>query len=102
MPPPWAALPNLVGLLHGTGCTLILVNQMRNKHGVLYGRPNYPTGGKAIGYFAALRLETRQIEQIKAYGAVVGQIMAVDVLKCKYGPPGMRTAVRLIYGEGLN
>lgn len=93
------ALPILVGLLHNTGCTLILVNQMRNKHGVFCGRSDYPTGGKAIGYFAALRLEVRYIEQIRPF---IGQVVAVDVRKCKYGSPGMRTAVRLIYGEGLN
>lgn len=96
------ALPQFVGLLYRTGCTLILVNQMRNKHGVFYGRPDYPTGGKAIGYFAALRLEVRRIEQIKpAHGETTGWIMAVDVQKCKYGPPGMRAAVQLIYGKGV-
>lgn len=96
------ALPIFVGLLHDTGCTLILVNQMRNKHGVFYGRPDYPTGGKAIGYFAALRLEARRIEQIKpARGEATGQVMRVDVLKCKYGPPGICAAVNLIYGEGV-
>ena len=96
------ALPVLTGLLHRTGCTLILVNQMRDKPGIVYGRPDYPTGGKAIGYYAALRLETRRIERIKStQGEPAGHIMAVEVQKCKYGPPGMRTAVRLIYGEGL-
>ena len=96
------ALPILVGLLHETGCSLILVNQMRNKHGVFYGRPDYPTGGKAIGYFAALRLETRRIQQIKpAHGETTGQIIAAYVQNCKYGPPGMRAAVQLIYGKGV-
>lgn len=92
------ALPKIVGLLNRTGCTLILVNQMRNKHGVFYGRPDYPTGGKAVGYFAALRLETRRVEQI---GHSTGQVVAVNVCKCKYGPPGICAAVDLVYGEGL-
>ena len=95
------ALRCLVGVLSKSGCTLILVDQMRNKRGVFYGRPDYPTGGKAIGYFAALRLEARRIEQIQVSGEAVGQVMAVDVRKCKYGPPGIRAAVKLIYGEGL-
>ena len=75
---------------------------MRDKPGVLYGCPYYPTGGKAIGYFAALRMEARLIELIRDSREIVGQVTAVDVRKCKYGPPGMRTAVRLIYGEGLS
>lgn len=95
------ALPILARLLHETRCSLILVDQMRNKHGVFYGRPDYPTGGKAIGYFAALRLETRRIQQISPAGEMIGQVMWVDVCKCKYGPPGMRADVNLIYGEGL-
>lgn len=96
------ALSIFVGLLHDTGCTLILVNQMRNKHGVFYGRPDHPTGGKAIGYFAALRLEARRVEPIKPdRGESIGQVMWVDVLKCKYGPPGICAAVNLIYGEGV-
>ena len=95
------ALPILVSLLNRTGCTLILVNQMREKPGIVYGNPYYPTGGRAIGSFTALRLETRRIELIKAYGAVAGQVMAVEIQKRKYGPPGMRAAVRLIYGERL-
>lgn len=96
------ALPALVGVLHGTGCTLILVNQMREKPGIVYGNPYYPTGGKAIGYFAALRLETRRIEQIKpAREEATGQVMRVDVRKCKYGTPGVCAVVSLIYGEGL-
>lgn len=92
------ALPGLISLLHTSGCTLILVNQMRNKHGVYFGRPDYPTGGKAIGYFAALRLETRRAGQI---GANVGQLMGVRVQKCKYAAPDGRTTVELIYGEGV-
>lgn len=96
------ALPVLAGLLHRTGCTLILVNQMRDKTGIVYGRPDHPTGGKAIGYYAALRLETRVREIIKsAPGETVGQVMLVDVLKCKYGPPGKQATARLVYGTGV-
>lgn len=95
------ALRCLVGLLCDTGCTLVLVNQMRNKHGVFYGRPDYPTGGNAIGYYSSLRLEVRCIQLIKSDKEAVGQVMAVEVQKCKYGSPGMRMAVSLIYGKGI-
>ena len=95
------ALPGLAGLLHKTGCSLILVNQMREKPGIVYGNPYYPTGGKAIGYFAALRLWVRMIERIKVRREIIGQVMAVDVRKCKYGPPGICATVNLVYGEGM-
>ena len=59
------ALPILVPFLHKTGCTLILVNQMREKPGVMIGNPEHSTGGKAVGYYSALRLETHHYEDIK-------------------------------------
>lgn len=94
-------LPILNGLLHVTSCTLILVNQMRNKPGILCGRPDYSTGGKAVPYYAALRLETRRVGNISSGGTVAGQEMVVDVRKCKYAPPGRRAVIKLMYGAGL-
>ncbi len=94
-------LPILTGLLHVTGCTLFLVNQLREKPGIMYGRPDRPTGGRAIGYFAALRLETRRIETMKSGKVVTGQKVAVDVVKCKQAAQGKRAIVTLTYGEGI-
>ena len=94
-------LPILTGLLHVTGCTLFLVNQLREKPGIMYGRPDRPTGGRAIGYFAALRLETRRIETMESGKVVTGQKVAVDVVKCKQAAQGKRAIVTLTYGEGI-
>lgn len=94
-------LPILAGLLHITGCTLFLVNQMRDDPRIMFGRPDRPAGGKAIGYFAALRLETRRIEMLKSAGVVTGQKVAVDVVKNKRVAPGRRAIVTLTYGEGV-
>lgn len=94
-------LPILTGLLHVTGCTLFLVNQMRDKPGSMFGNPGRPTGGLAIGYYAALRLETRRIGMLKSADVVTGQEVAVDVVKCKQAAPGKRTIVTLAYGKGL-
>lgn len=91
----------LAGMLHHTGCTLILVNQMRNKPGVVSGRPNRPTGGRAIGYFAALRLETVLVQSISTGRQITGQSVLVRVHKCKYGPPGGQIGFELLYEEGL-
>ena len=94
-------LPILNGLLHVTGCTLFLVNQLREKPGIMYGRPDRPTGGRAIGYFAALRLETRRIETMESGKVVTGQKVAVDVVKCKQAAQGKRAIVTLTYGKGI-
>ena len=94
-------LPILTGLLHVTGCTLFLVNQLRENPGIMYGRPDRPTGGRAIGYFAALRLETRRIETMESGKVVTGQKVAVDVVKCKQAAQGKRAIVTLTYGEGI-
>lgn len=94
-------LPILTGLLHVTGCTLFLVNQLREKPGIMYGRPDRPTGGRAIGYFAALRLETRRIETMESGKVVTGQKVAVDVVKCKQVAQGKRAIVTLTYGKGI-
>ena len=94
-------LPILTGLLHVTGCTLFLVNQLREKPGFVYGRPDRPTGGRAIGYFAALRLETRRIEAMASGNVVTGQKVAVDVVKCKQVAQGKRAIVTLTYGKGI-
>ena len=95
------ALPILAPVLHHTGCTLILVNQLREKPGMMYGNPERPTGGKAMGYYASLRLDVRRVQAIKAGESVTGQVIRVQVEKCKYSAPGKSAKVRLIYGEGL-
>lgn len=96
------ALPILIPLLHNTGCTLILVNQLRRKPWVVCGNPERPTGGKAVGYYAALRLEMHMYESIKSTETVTGQWVLVKVGKCKYAAPGKRALARLIYGEGMS
>lgn len=103
------ALPMLAGALCKTGCTLFLVNQIRDKPGVMYGCPENPTGGKALRYYAALRLRVSRYESIQKqtfrYNTiqphVMGQKLKIRVVKCKYGPPGRETEVPLLYGEGL-
>lgn len=95
------ALPILAPVLHHTGCTLILVNQLRKKPGISRFEPGCPTGGMAIGYYAALRLRTARIAVVMEGGRTSGQAVKVTVTKCKYAPPGKQTEIQLIYGEGL-
>ena len=95
------ALPILSTALRHSGCTLILVNQIRNKPGIMYGNPEYPTGGKAIGYYASLRLDTRRVELTKTGELITGHLMRVKVAKNKLAPPGREAEVPLIYGTGI-
>lgn len=96
------ALPILAPFLHKTGCTLILVNQMREKPSIMTQQRAHPTGGKAVGYYSALRLETHRYEDIKHADTATGQKILVKAEKCKYAAPGKRAAVSLIYGEGVS
>lgn len=95
------ALPMLAGALCKTGCTLFLVNQIRVKPWILFANPEYPTGGKAIGYYAALRLRVSRYQTIEKSNRVMGLKLKIRVVKCKYGPPGREADVSLLYGEGL-
>ncbi len=95
-------LPILAGLLHITGCTLFLVNQMREKPSVMPGNPGHPTGGKAVGCYAALRLKAHRWEAIKHAGITTGQKILVEVEKCKYAAPGKRAVLTLTYGKGVS
>lgn len=90
------ALPILVGKLQQTVCTLILVNQMRENPHILIGNREHPTGGRAIGYYAALRLRVHLAE-----GKKEGHLARIVIEKNKYGPCYRRADVGLIYGYGL-
>lgn len=96
------ALPILAGALRKAGCTLILVNQLRDRPGLCYGNTEEPTGGEAIGYYAALRVDTSRCEPIKdGKDATIGHFMRVRVTKNKLAPPGREARLHLSYREGL-
>jgi len=82
-------------------CTVIFINQLREKIGVIYGNPEYTSGGKALPYYASLRIELRKGEAIKRGSEVIGNIVKVKVAKNKYAVPFKTCEVELIYGEGF-
>lgn len=90
------ALPVLVQKMQRTCCTLILVTQMRNRPGVLYGPIDAPVGGRALGYYAAMRLMVSRLEK-----TTTGMRVLIAVGKNKYGKPYRRAEVGLLYGRGL-
>lgn len=94
------ALPVLAPELIANGCTLILVNQMRDRQGVVYGKPDFSTGGKALPYYATLRLELNLVEYIKSRHEVMGQKVLVMVQKNKFCKPFGRAELLLDYRRG--
>lgn len=93
------ALPRLVPVLLKNRCTLILVNQLREVPGIIYGRPTKSTGGRALRYYTALKLETTRIEGTRRGGERIGQRTRVKVQKNKYGAPFGEAELFVMYGR---
>ena len=94
------ALPRLVPVLLKNRCTLILVTQLRDIPGVMYGRPDKPSGGRALRHYASLRIETQRIELTKHGGECTGQRIRATVWKNKCGVPFRAAEMQLLFGYG--
>lgn len=95
------ALRKLVGVVSKTNCTVIFINQLREKIGVIYGNPETTTGGKALKFFTSIRMEIRKGDPIKQADKVVGNVVNVKVVKNKVAPPYKQCKINLIYGKGI-